>query len=150
MKLKFNQDLIGSTLFLILSIIIWLMIPSQIKANEGYLITSQTFPRVIVGLMGLSSLYLFIKEIIKVIKKEPVTKVEIYIKEEFKSIVVILLLIGYWIILHWLTFMASSIIFGICMLVFYKNKNWKYYGIVVVSIVLITIVFQNLLGVNLP
>ena len=150
MKFKFKQDLVGSILFLIVSSVIWLLIPSQIQANEGYLISSQTFPRVIIGLMWLCSLYLLVVEVIKLIRKEPVKEVEVALTEEFKSILVIGMLVGYWVMLHWLTFMASSIIFATIMLVFFKNKNWKHYGVIISTIVVITVVFQKFLNVKLP
>lgn len=150
MKFKFKQDLIGAALFLAVATVIWLLIPSQIIVNEGYLINSQTFPRLIIGLMWISSLYLLVVEVIKIIRKEPVKELEVYIKEEFKSLIVIGLLVVYWGMLHWLTFMAASIIFGVAMLIFFKDKNWKHYAIVVTTIVVITIVFQNVLNVKLP
>ena len=49
MKLKAN--LLGGSIFLILSIILWLLIPNQIPVSGNAIITSQTFPRLIVILM---------------------------------------------------------------------------------------------------
>lgn len=150
MKIKIKQNLIGSILFLIISTVIWSLIPYQIKANPGNLINSQTFPRVIIGLMWICSLYLFVVEIVKIIKKQPVREIEICIKEESRSLVVIGMLVGYWLMLYWLTFMASSIIFATVMLLFFKNKNWKHYAVVISTIVVITVLFQNVLHVKLP
>lgn len=150
MKFKFKQDLVGAIVFLISSLIIWFMIPYQIKLTHSEVINSQTFPRLIIGLMIVCSLYLIIVQIIKIIKKEPVKEVEINLKEEGKSLFVVGLLIAYWGVLHILPFIIASLIFAAIFLIFFKCKNWKYYGIVFSTIILITIVFQNLLNVKLP
>ena len=150
MKIKFKQDLVGGIVFLIVSLIIWFMMPSQIKINTTDTINSQSFPRVIIGLMMICSIYLIIVQVVKMIRKAPVKEVEIDFRQEGKCILMIGMIAGYWIMLHFLTFMAASLIFSGLILVFFKCKNWKYYGIVFTSIIVITLVFQNLLGVKLP
>ena len=69
MKIKFKQDLVGGIVFLIVSLVIWFMMPSQIKINTTDAINSQSFPRVIIGLMMVCSIYLIIVQVIKIIKK---------------------------------------------------------------------------------
>lgn len=150
MKIKFKQDLVGGIVFLIVSLVIWFMMPSQIKINTTDTINSQSFPRVIIGLMMVCSIYLIIVQVIKIIKKIPVKEVEIDLKQEGKCVLMIGMIAAYWLMLHFLTFMAASLIFAGAILVFFKCKNWKYYGIVFTSIIVITLVFQNLLGVKLP
>ena len=43
MKIKFKQDLVGGIVFLIVSLVIWFMMPSQIKINTTDAINSQAF-----------------------------------------------------------------------------------------------------------
>lgn len=68
MKLKAN--LLGGSIFLILSIILWLLIPNQIPVSGNAIITSQTFPRLIVILMFLGSMVLLLGDIIKLVNKK--------------------------------------------------------------------------------
>ncbi|GKX29689.1 hypothetical protein SH1V18_21690 [Vallitalea longa] len=150
MKIKIKQELVGAILFFTVAAVIWFLIPSQIAVKGNEQISSQTFPRLIIGLMGLCSGFIIIKEIVKIIKKQPVKEIEINLREERKSLAVILMLLGYWLLLHVLPFMLVSLIFGGVMLVFFKCKNWKYYVTVSVIIIAVTLVFQNALNVELP
>lgn len=86
MKLKAN--LLGGSIFLILSIILWLLIPNQIPVSGNAIITSQTFPRLIVILMFLGSMVLLLGDIIKLVNKKPVLEVRINPKEEIRAIIV--------------------------------------------------------------
>lgn len=150
MKFKFKQDLVGAIIFFVFSCIIWFMIPYQIKLTNNDAINSQTFPRLIIGLMMCCSIYLISVQVIKMIKKEPVKEVEINLKDEAKSLLVIGMLIAYWGALHILPFFVASLLFAGAFLIFFKCKNWKYYGIVFSTIIVITILFQNVLNVKLP
>ncbi|UAY78761.1 tripartite tricarboxylate transporter TctB family protein [Pasteurella canis] len=150
MKITFRQDLIGAVVFLILSITLWLLIPLQIIIDEDEGITAQTFPRLIIGLMALCSVILLIKEIIKILHKQPSKMVTIQLTDELNSLVVIFLLALYWLMLHWLPFMVSSIIFAFLMLLFFRCHNWKYYAIVASVIISIALIFEHLLHISLP
>ncbi|OOR98559.1 tricarboxylate transporter [Canicola haemoglobinophilus] len=151
MTIRFRQDLVGSIVFLIFSLVLWFLIPYQIKVTEDdELITAQTFPRLVIGLMILCCVILFIQEIIKVIRKQPTKMAEINLPHEARSLVVVLLLVLYWGLLHWLPFIVSSTIFSVLLLIFFQCKNWKYYAIVIAVIVSVSLFFQNLLNVSLP
>lgn len=149
-SIKIKKNLIGSIIFLILSIIIWYMIPYQIKLTKVTAVNAQTFPRLIIALMGICSLYCLIKEINKIKKREPIEEIEIVFIEEVQAVLMIMLIIFYWLILHWFTFMAASLIFATGMLIFYRCKKISYYIIVYSIIISVTLAFQNLLNVELP
>ena len=53
MKYKIKINIIGGAIFLILSVILWYLIPSQIPVNSNGIITSRSFPRLIVLMMFL-------------------------------------------------------------------------------------------------
>lgn len=150
MKITFRQDLIGAVVFLILSITLWLLVPEQIVIDEDEGITAQTFPKLIIGLMGLCSFILLLKEIIKIIRKQPSKMVSLTLSEEMNSAVVILLLVLYWFMLYWLPFMLSSIIFAFLMLLFFRCRNWTYYAIVAAVIAAVSLIFKYLLNISLP
>lgn len=150
MKYKIKVNLIGGAIFLALSIILWLLIPSQIPVNTDSVITSRSFPKLIVALMFFSSLFIFVSDIIKLIMKKPVQEVEITLKEEGRAIVVCLLLVAYAFLLNKIGFMFASILYCYAMLAFFKSKNWKYYVIVTIICVAVTSIFKNILLVQLP
>lgn len=150
MKITFRQDLIGAVFFLILSITLWWLIPHQIVIDDHEGITAQTFPRLIIGLMGCCSLILLIKEVIKYLRNEPSKMVTLTLKDELNALVVVVLLVLYWIMLHGLSFMLSSIIFACLMLLFFRCRNWSYYAIVSVVILSVAMIFEHLLHISLP
>lgn len=151
MKITLRQDLVGSLIFLILSLVLWWLMPSQIViADDEEIITAQTFPRLIIGLMAICSLILLIKELIKWVRKQPTKTVEIRFVEEMHSAFILLSLVIYWGLLHWLPFMVSSILFAFLLLAFFRCKNWKYYATVAIFSVLLSLFFQNLLHISLP
>ena len=82
MKYKIKVNIVGGAIFLILSMILWYLIPSQIPINGDAVITSRSFPKLIVLLMFFSSLFIFVSDILKMISKRPVNEVEVNIKEE--------------------------------------------------------------------
>ncbi|HEA3273496.1 TPA: tripartite tricarboxylate transporter TctB family protein [Pasteurella multocida] len=150
MKITFRQDLVGAAVFLILSITLWLLVPLQIVIDEDDGITAQTFPRLIIGLMALCSCILLVKEIIKIIRKQPSKMVTLTLSEELNASIVILLLVLYWFMLYWLPFMVSSIIFAFLMLLFFRCRNWQYYAIVATVITTVSFIFEYLLNISLP
>ncbi len=150
MTVKYNKNLVGAGFFSVLSLIIWLMIPYQIVLKNDRVINSQTFPRVVVGLMVICSLYLLIREIISIIKKEEHEYMVIQLKEEVKSLLMIGAVVLFWIMLHWINFAASASVFSVLALLIFRCRKWKYYAIVFLVIIVVTYVFETVLHVNLP
>ncbi|MGQ0286492.1 tripartite tricarboxylate transporter TctB family protein [Pasteurellaceae bacterium 22721_9_1] len=151
MKISFRQDLVGAVVFLILSISLWLLIPYQIMVTDDEeVITAQTFPRLVIGLMGICSFILLVKELVKWFRKQPVKMVELRFDQELRSLIVIALLLLYWAMLNWLPFMIASMIFSILLLLFFRCKNWIYYAIVISVVISVSVFFQYVLNVSLP
>lgn len=150
MKITFRQDLVGAVVFLTVSAILWFLIPYQIVTDEDDVITAQTFPRLIIGLMALCSAVLLIKELTKLIRKQPSKMVEIHFQQELRSLFIVGLLVLYWGLLHWLPFMFASILFAYCCLLFFRCHKWHYYAIVTAVIVSVSLFFQHFLNVSLP
>ena len=92
MKYKIKVNIVGGAIFLILSMILWYLIPSQIPINGDAVITSRSFPKLIVLLMFFSSLFIFVSDdFIKIMRKRPVQEVEVKLKEEGRAVVVCVL-----------------------------------------------------------
>ena len=150
MKYKIKVNIVGGAIFIILSLILWFLIPSQIPINNDGIITSRSFPRLIVLIMFFSSLFIFVSDIIKLVSKRPVNEVEVNLKEEGRAAVVCVLLVAYAFLLNKIGFMIASIVYCYSMLIFFKCKNWKYYIIVTIICMAVTYIFKNILLVQLP
>ena len=79
MKYKIKVNIVGGAIFIILSLILWFLIPSQIPIINDGIISSRSFPRLIVLIMFFSSLFIFVSDILKMISKRPVNEVEVNI-----------------------------------------------------------------------
>ncbi len=150
MKYKIKVNIVGGAIFIILSMTLWFLIPSQIPITSDGVITSRSFPRLIVLLMFFSSLFIFVSDIVKLISKRPVNEVKVCLKEEGKAVVVCVLLVAYAFLFDKIGFMVASIVYCYSMLLFFKCKNWKYYAIVTIICVAVTYIFKNILLVQLP
>ncbi|MBV7387828.1 tripartite tricarboxylate transporter TctB family protein [Pasteurellaceae bacterium TAE3-ERU1] len=151
MKIEIKQNLVGGLVFLIFSSLLWWLIPSQIVLKDtAEAINSQTFPRIIVGLMWLCSVILVAKEILLLVQRKPVKVVVFDLSEEFRSVILIALLIAYWGMLKVLPFVVASLIFVIAFLALSRCRNWKYYAIVCTTVILVSVVFEHILHVKLP
>lgn len=148
--IKINKNLWGSIIFLLLATIIWLLIPYQIASDTKRIINSQTFPRLVIGIMWVFSLVLLIKTSILILRKQDQSYIVINAKEESISWMMIGSIVLFWVLLHWLSFIISAMIFATIVLLIFRSKKWYYYGITYTTIVIVTLVFENILKVKLP
>lgn len=146
MKIKMNTNLTSGLLFFVFSIVIWIMIPIDIKTMETTQITARTVPRLVAIVIFLCSIALIIQGIFKK-DKEIIT---IQISKELKSLLLMAIFIIYMLIMPYLGFAISSILFCTGILVFYCIKKWSYYAITYTTVILVYLVFEKLLHVNMP
>lgn len=149
-KLKINQNIFGSVLFIVFSIVFICIMPKQIKVTENSTINAQTFPLLLFRLILLCSVLILVKEIIKIILKQKTETIELELIVEIKAAIIFLLFLGYFFLLDFLGFVISSIIYGISMAFYFRVKKINYYLIIVFCAVLIGVVFQYVLHVRLP
>lgn len=150
MKLTLNVNLAGGILFLLLSTVLWFLVPSQIKITGQSLINSQTFPKLVIGVIFIFSLYLILFETVKIIGKKKTETIEVHLKKEVQALVTIAILGGYAFLFEKIGFFISSVIFCWIMLIFSRNKNWKYYLTVALVCGGVNYIFRHLLLVQLP
>ncbi|WP_413284260.1 tripartite tricarboxylate transporter TctB family protein [Vibrio sp. MA40-2] len=149
--MKITTNIIGSALFIGLSLFILYAIPEQILASSNVGINAQSFPRWITILMLVSSIFLFINEIRLQIKQQTEQKTfKIELKTELRSLLFIVLIVAYALATPKIGFLFSSIAFSILSLVFFRITNMKYTLFLVACCLLVNYVFKNLLLVQLP
>ncbi len=141
---------VGSILFIIVSAILLYLVPSQIKINTTAQITAQTFPVLMLRIMLIFSIILLLKEIVAIIRKTEREYKEINLLVEVKFLILLFLLILFLVMLHYISFILSSIIFGILMLFYFRAKKISSYLIIIFAAILIGYLFQNVLHVRLP
>lgn len=80
MKIRYNREIISGAIFVVLSAVLWFLIPVQVQTLEKTPINAQTFPRIAIGGMFLCSVGLLLEGIFVREKQE------LYVtKESFRS-----------------------------------------------------------------
>lgn len=149
--MKITTNIIGSVLFIGLSLFILYAIPEQILTSSSVAINAQSFPRWITILMLVGSIFLFINEIRLQIKQKSEQKAfKIELKTELRSLLFIVLIVVYALSTPKIGFLFSSIAFSILSLVFFRLTNMKYILFLVACCLLVNYIFKHLLLVQLP
>lgn len=149
--MKIDKNITISSIFLVLSMTFWILIPYQIKvrkASAGYLDAAAIPKAIVIVMIVLSVMYLIISIINNRNRKGSYLIVEL--KSEAKALTFIVAMVIYAIIMPYIGFVLGSIILCSIALILMKIKNIKYYMIIYVSIVLISFVFRFYLSVSLP
>ncbi|WP_158735782.1 tripartite tricarboxylate transporter TctB family protein [Alteribacillus sp. YIM 98480] len=152
MKLTMNSNLISGFIFLLLSLLIWLLIPRQIQILEGVpQLNAQTFPKIVTGIMLVLSIVLIIQGLFftKQESGAQTTKKEV-IRREMNAIIMIVIFLAYAFLFEKIGFIISSIALCITCLAFYKIKNWKYYLITITVVLFVYFIFEQVLQLDLP
>ncbi|WP_407267774.1 tripartite tricarboxylate transporter TctB family protein [Radiobacillus sp. PE A8.2] len=149
MEIKVPTNLVGGILIMLLSLIIWFLIPVQIPIMatfEGKLIDSRFVPRLLVATMFLISAILIISSL--VFKKE---KTIVYnVRSELKGILYLSILVIYILLVKYIGFLIACLLLAIVTLIYFKVKAIKYYAITLSVFVAIYLIFYFILEVPLP
>ena len=150
MKVKIRKDLFGGITFLIFAVVIWFLIPSQIEITTNKTINSQTFPQLLAIVIFFASCVLIIKDIRRIIRNDDSSIIILNLHTEFKSALVIILLLAYALLVEYIGFLVTSIAFSIAMLIITKCKKTSYYIILTAICFGVYYIFKCLLLVQLP
>lgn len=98
MKVKLNSNMITGVLFLIVSVALHILIPSQIRTYETSAVTAATVPTLLIRGMILCSVILLVQGILSKEKTEYTISGAIFTKENLlrlKPVIYIAMLIAY-------------------------------------------------------
>lgn len=144
MKLKVKIDLTSGITLAIASIILWVMIPSNIVVTGGEN-NAQLFPRIVVCVMFLLATYIAVSSIIS--KNDKIIIFDL--KKEAGIILFVAALFVFVFLMDKLGFIIASLIIGSISLFFYRVK-WKVYIALAIFIVCVYFLFTFALGIPLP
>ena len=146
---KSARDIYSGSVFLVLSILLYLVIPGQVETLESENLTPAFIPETMAISIGLLSLILLGQGIRN---SAPVPGQPVWEPGGLKYVVaVILVAIGYTVLMPWVGYLVStSLALGILCLI-YGNRNWL--QIIIIMIVcppIIKIFFRYTMLVLLP
>ena len=134
MKVKLNSNMITGVLFLIVSVALHILIPSQIRTYETSAVTAATVPTLLIRGMILCSVILLVQGILSKEKTEYTISGAIFTKENLlrlKPIIYIAMLLANGILLY----------FG--------TRKWWFYAIASANVIVAYFAFQAM-SVTLP
>lgn len=152
MKLKLNSNIATGVLFLIISVVLHILIPSQIQTFETGTITATTVPTILIRAMILCSIILLVLGIMSKEKTEYVLSGSMFCRENLirlKPAIYILMLIIYAVILPHAGFIISSLLLSNGILLYFGTRKWWFYAIVSANVLIAYAAFQAM-HVSLP
>ena len=147
MKVQYRSNLSAGVFSLILAVILFVLIPSQIGVDTQAVhgISSRSLPYGLSALMGVCGIGLLFQSL--VLKKDKVK--ELNLKNEGKGALYMICLLAYGIGFNY-SFLISTSLLGIITLAFTRCKKVAYYVIVVAVVTVLYFTFTQLLHVRLP
>ena len=124
MKVKLNSNMITGVLFLIVSVALHILIPSQIRTYETSAVTAATVPTLLIRGMILCSVILLVQGILSKEKTEYTISGAIFTKENLlrlKPVIYIAMLIAYALLLPHIGFIISSLLLANGILLYFEK-----------------------------
>ena len=152
MKVKLNSNIVTGALFLIISIILNFLIPSQIKTFETSAVTAATVPTILIRGMLLCSVILLVQGVLSKEKTTYQIGKTMCSKENLlrlKPLAYIVMLLVYAIILPHAGFIISSLLLSNGILFYFGSRKWWFYAIASANVIIAYFAF-NAMSVALP
>lgn len=150
MKIKIPTNLIGGILIMLLSFIVWLLIPNQINIGEAAMQKAQSNSRLIPDMLaigiGISGALLVFQSL--VLKKEVYKEYNLGL--EAKGAIYLVILIVYIVLVEYVGMLVACLLMGIGSLVYFRTKKIRRYIIVFAFFIVIYLVFSLVLKVKFP
>lgn len=152
MKIKLNSDMITGAIFLVVSIILYGLIPSQIKTYEKSSITAASFPTLLLRIMIVCSAILLAQGILSKGKKEYCLSAALFRNESLKRlkpVIYIAMLLVYAVLLPRIGFIIASLLLVNGILAYFRSRTWYFYAIASANVFLAYFAFRAI-NVTLP
>ncbi len=153
MKIRTNKNLTCGVLFLIVSVVLYLLVPIQIATKETSAVNAQTMPKATIAVIFVCSIILIIQGIMSEKKTYTIERALIKsekVKSELRTVCFMIMLLIYALILDKVGFLIASILLVTGVLAYYGSRKWYFYLIGYGNVALAYFVFKVLLHVNLP
>lgn len=148
-EIRIPINMAAGVVFFILAIVIIAIMPQQVAISEKDVVNGRAFPTLLMWVMMLCSGLLILKDIYKIVKKEPLEWKVINLQTEAKALVIFGILFGTYL-LSKLTglFVIGAIFCSISFLLYFRCRKRSYYVITLVLTVLIWAAFRFVLNVE--
>ncbi len=147
MKVKYRSNLVAGIVSILLGGACWMIIPSQIAEDYAvtYGITSKTVPYAVAALWVICGVVLVVQSLI--LKKDDVKVIDV--KKEGKALGYMAVILVY-ALLFKKSFLVSTAFLGVATLAFTGTKRKSFYGIILVVVLVLYLLFSKVLHIQMP
>lgn len=152
MKIKWNSNMGTGAIFLVISVILHLLIPIQIKTYETGSITAATVPTLLIRILLVCSVILLIQGLMSKDKKEYCISTALFRKESLKRLkpaIYIAMLLAYAVLMPRIGFIIASLLLANGILAYFGTRKWWFYVIASANVFFAYFTFQAI-NVTLP
>lgn len=138
--IKIKTDLIFGIVAILFAVIIWIIIPAQVKPSKvaTEYINGSFMPKLMCGIIFFSGAVCLVKSLFL----HDYDEKEITVSIELKNAIYLLIILAYGLLARYVSFILASVIFSVVSLLYMKTKDWKKYVIVVVFTVAVCLIFK--------
>jgi len=148
-NIHYPSDLVTGVVFLVLAVVILLVMPQQVQISEKDLVNGRAFPTLMVYVMMACSAMLVIKDVYKLVTKQPIEMKTMNLLVEVKALIIMGILIVTYFLAKWTDlFVIGGVFCALAFLIFFRCKKRSYYVITLTMAVAIWVVFRFVLGVD--
>lgn len=148
-EFRIPTDLATGILFLLLSVVLLLIMPQQVAISEKDVVNGRAFPSLVCYVMMACSAVLVVKDVIKLVKKQPLEVRVVNMKTEGKALIIFgIIFISYLLAKITDLFVIGGIFCCVGFLVYFRSKKPSYYAITIAVTVAVWAAFRFALGVE--
>lgn len=148
-KFRIPTDLTTGIIFLLLSVVLLLIMPQQVAISEKDVINGRAFPSLVCYVMMACSAVLVLKDVIKLVRKQPLDMKVINMKTEGKALILFgIIYVSYLLARLTDLFVIGGIFCCVGFLVYFRAKKPSYYAITIAITVAVWAAFRFALGVE--
>lgn len=145
MKIRVKRDLTSGLVLVVLSAVIWLVIPKQVSGVDESTFGAQLFPRIVVAAMFCLAATIVLRSLLG--KRDPY--VEFDLSAEWKILLFAAGIVLYVFVTDLVGFLIATLGFCAATLWVFKSR-WHGYVSMAVFVGAVDALFRFALGINLP
>lgn len=148
-QIRIPVDLTVGVVFFLVGLIVLLLMPSQVAISERDVVNGRAFPELLMWLMMICCAALVVKEIVKIVRKQPLEYKTVNLLVEVKALIILAILAVTYILCRVTDqFVVGAVFCALAFLVYFRCKKPLYYVITVGVAVGIWAAFRFLLNVR--
>ncbi len=148
-ELRIPVDLTVGVVFFLVGLAVMLLMPSQVAISERDVVNGRAFPELLMTLMMICCAALVAKEIVKLVRKQPLEYKTVNLLVEVKALIILAILVITYILCRTTDlFVVGAVFCALAFLIYFRCKKPLYYVITVGLAVGIWAAFRFLLNVR--